>query len=63
MVRSEWDAGALIASGKLKRLLPQWRLAPAPIVALVPTRKGVPARVRLFLDAARAAMDPPPWRK
>ena len=33
------------------------------IVALVPTRKGVPARVRLFLDAARAAMDPPPWRK
>ncbi|MFM0021757.1 LysR family transcriptional regulator [Paraburkholderia azotifigens] len=63
MIRSEWDAGALIASGKLKRLLPQWRLAPAPIVALVPTRKGVPARVRLFLDAARAAMDPPPWRK
>ncbi|MBN3765702.1 LysR family transcriptional regulator [Burkholderia sp. Ac-20365] len=63
MVRSEWDAGALIASGKLRRLLPQWRLAPAPIVALVPTRKGVPARVRLFLDAARAAMDPPPWRR
>ncbi|WP_176053833.1 LysR family transcriptional regulator [Paraburkholderia caribensis] len=63
MVRSEWDAGALIESGKLKRLLPQWRLAPAPIVALVPMRKGVPARVRLFLDAARAAMDPPPWRK
>jgi DNA-binding transcriptional LysR family regulator len=62
MVRSEWDAGALIASGKLKRLLPDWRLAPAPIVALVPTRKGVPARVRLFVDAARAAMDPPPWR-
>lgn len=63
MVRSEWDAGASIASGKLKRLLPQWRLAPAPIVALVPTRKGVPARVRLFLEAARAAMDPPPWRR
>ena len=63
MVRSEWDAGALIASGKLKRLLPHWRLAPAPIVALVPTRKGVPARVRLFVDAARAALDPPPWRR
>ena len=63
MVRSEWDAAALIASGKLERLLPHWRMAPAPIVALLPTRKGMPARVRLFLDTARAAMDPPPWRK
>ncbi|CAG9197390.1 Transcriptional regulator, LysR family [Paraburkholderia sabiae] len=63
MVRSEWDAAALIASGKLERLLPHWRMAPAPIVALLPTRKRMPARVRLFLDAARAAMDPPPWRK
>jgi DNA-binding transcriptional LysR family regulator len=62
MVRSEWDAASLIAQGRLVRLLPQWRLAAAPIVALVPTRKGTPARVRYFLDAARAAMTPPPWR-
>jgi DNA-binding transcriptional LysR family regulator len=62
MVRSEWDAATLIAQGRLVRLLPQWRLAAAPIVALVPSRKGTPARVRLFLDAAREAMNPAPWR-
>ena len=38
--RSEWDTARLIAEGKLKRLLPAWRLEPAPVMALTPTRRG-----------------------
>jgi DNA-binding transcriptional LysR family regulator len=62
MIRSEWDVATLLASGKLVRLMPEWTLMPAPVVALVPTRKGVPARTRLFLEEARRALDPAPWR-
>ncbi|WP_321853919.1 LysR family transcriptional regulator [Paraburkholderia tropica] len=61
--RSEWDAARLIASGKLVRVLPAWRLEPAPIMALLPSRHGVTNRQRLFLDAAKRALDPPPWRR
>ncbi|WCM93171.1 LysR family transcriptional regulator [Acidovorax sp. NCPPB 2350] len=62
MARSEWDVGPLIASGRLVRLLPRWQMEPAPVMALVPSRKGLPARLRLFIDAAKAALDPVPWR-
>ena len=60
--RSEWDVGPLIAAGRLVRLLPRWEMEPAPILALVPSRKGMSARVRSFIEAAKAAFDPPPWR-
>ncbi|QBC31868.1 LysR family transcriptional regulator [Pandoraea sp. XY-2] len=63
MERSEWDAARLIAAGKLVRLLPEWRLAPAPIMALVPTRHGLSSRQRVFLETAKRAFDPPPWRR
>lgn len=61
--RSEWDAVRLIAAGKLVRVLPAWRLEPAPIMALLPTRRGISSRQRLFLDAAKRAFDPAPWRR
>lgn len=61
--RSEWDAAPLIAEGKLKRLLPAWRLEPAPVMALTPTRQGLTVRQRVFLDAAKRAFSPAPWRK
>ncbi|SEE92759.1 DNA-binding transcriptional regulator, LysR family [Burkholderia sp. WP9] len=60
--RSEWDAARLIAAGKLKRVLPAWRLEPAPVMALVPTRHGLTIRQRAFLEAAKRAFDPVPWR-
>ncbi|ALF87135.1 MULTISPECIES: LysR family transcriptional regulator [Ralstonia solanacearum species complex] len=63
MVRSEWDAAPLLAAGSLVRLLPGWALKPAPVMALVPTRKGISPRQRLFLEAARRALDPVPWRQ
>jgi DNA-binding transcriptional LysR family regulator len=63
MVRSEWEAAPLVASGRLVRLLPQWQLDPAPVMALVPTRKGASARLRFFIEAARTALQPVPWRQ
>ena len=63
IVRSEWDAAPLVASGALVRLLPDWSLDPAPVMALVPTRKGASARLRRFIEAAKGALEPVPWRR
>jgi DNA-binding transcriptional LysR family regulator len=60
--RSEWDAARLIATGKLKRVLPAWRLESAPVMALTPTRHGLTIRQQVFLEAAKRAFDPVPWR-
>ncbi|CAL8481507.1 LysR family transcriptional regulator [Caballeronia sp. S22] len=60
--RSEWDAARLIATGKLKRVLPAWRLESAPVMALMPTRQGLTIRQRVFLEAAKRAFDPVSWR-
>jgi DNA-binding transcriptional LysR family regulator len=63
VARSEWDCARLIAEGKLKRVLQAWRLEPAPVIALTPTRQGLTIRQRVFLEAAKQALDPAPWRK
>jgi DNA-binding transcriptional LysR family regulator len=63
VARSEWDCARLLAEGKLKRVLPSWRLEPAPVMALMPTRQGLTIRQRAFLEAAKEAFNPPPWRK
>ncbi|AJK49684.1 LysR family transcriptional regulator [Burkholderia plantarii] len=62
VARSEWDCARLLAEGRLARVLPAWRLEPAPVIALVPTRQGLTIRQRVFLDAAKRAFDPVPWR-
>lgn len=41
----------LIASGELVRLLPDWVSPKIPVHALYPTRKFIPAKLRVFLDA------------
>lgn len=61
-VRSEWDAAPLIATGRLVRVLPGYSLPDAPVVALVPTRRGLSARSRAFVEFLRARLAPPPWR-
>lgn len=63
MERSEWDANRLITAGKLVRILPEWRLEPAPIMALLPSRNRLSPRQRLFLDFAKHVFDPTPWRR
>ena len=62
MLRSEWEAAPLIASGRLIQLFPDWQLDPAPVMALVPSRKGVSTRIHVLIEAARAALTPVPWR-
>jgi DNA-binding transcriptional LysR family regulator len=39
-----------VARGQLVRLLPQWECAPLRIYALLPGRRLIPAKVRVFLD-------------
>ncbi len=64
ITRSEWDVAEHLASGRLVRLLDGWRLPDADIVALIPQRHGVSARVKLFLAFLQARFQPvPPWRK
>lgn len=63
IVRSEWDVAQALKAGQLVPLLPQWKLAPADVVALVPQRKGMSARVKAFIAFANAHFSPtPPWR-
>lgn len=64
IMRSEWDVAENLESGRLVRLLADWRLPDADIVALIPQRHGVSARVKLFLALLQARYQPvPPWRK
>lgn len=60
--RSEWDVAGLLAAGRLVRVLPDWSLPTAPVMALLPSRTGVSPRQKLFLDAAKQALGPAPWR-
>jgi DNA-binding transcriptional LysR family regulator len=64
IMRSEWDVAASLKSGFLVRLLEDWHLPDADIVALIPQRHGVSARVKLFLIFLQMRFQPvPPWRK
>jgi DNA-binding transcriptional LysR family regulator len=63
-MRSEWDVADAVGAGKLVRLLPDWTMPAADIVALVPQRKGISARGRAFIEFVQAKFAPtPPWRR
>ena len=63
MLRSEWDVADDLRAGRLVRVLPEWKLPDADVVALVDQRAGLPARVRLFLAFLQERFKPaPPWR-
>jgi DNA-binding transcriptional LysR family regulator len=64
IARSEWDVADALKSGQLVPLLPEWKLAPADVVALVPQRKGMSARVKAFITFVNEHFSPsPPWRR
>ncbi len=64
IMRSEWDVAESLAAGRLVRVLEDWRLPDADIVALVDRRNGMAARVKLFLSFLQARFKPvPPWRR
>ena len=49
-----------IAKGKLIRLLPKWTTSPVPVFAVYPSRKFLPLRLSVFLEAL-AAWKSPLW--
>ena len=62
MLRSLWDVQALLASGKLLRLLPQYAMLDADIQWLAPFRPQTPKRVRLLIDCLVEKFRHEPWR-
>jgi len=64
VMRSEWDVAESLAAGHLKRVLKEWSLPDADVVALVARRLGLTARVKLFLSFLQERFRPkPPWRR
>ncbi|QHI97789.1 LysR family transcriptional regulator [Xylophilus rhododendri] len=56
VLRSEWDAAEAVAAGRLERVMADWALGSAPVVVLVPTRKGRSARTQALVDFLVSAM-------
>jgi len=63
VLRSEWDVAPQIKSGALKRILTGYDFESADVLALVPARRGISARVTRFVEYLKARFHPkPPWR-
>lgn len=64
IMRSQWDVEELLMEGLLIRLLPDWSLPDAPVVALTHRRHGVPERVHAFMALLKQHFSPePPWQR
>jgi DNA-binding transcriptional LysR family regulator len=63
IIRSEWDVAEDLRAGRLVRVLQDWKLPAANIVALLGTRHGRSARTVRFLELLHAMLTPVPWRK
>lgn len=50
VLRSEWDAAEAVAAGRLHRVLQNWAFDAAPVMLLVPTRKGRSPRMQALVD-------------
>lgn len=55
VLRSEWDAAAAVAAGRLERVMQDWTFGAAPVMVLVPTRKGRSPRTQAFVNFLREA--------
>lgn len=62
LVRSEWDVADDVRAGRLRRILPRYRLPSADVVALLSKRGGRTARANEFLKMVRTHLQPVPWR-
>jgi DNA-binding transcriptional LysR family regulator len=62
--RSEWDVAAQLKSGELIRLLPDYELPKADIVALLGTdMRARSVRTSKFLELLKNTLAVPPWHK
>lgn len=50
LLRSEWDLAKYLGSGRLRLVLPEFKLTPADLFVFYPTRRNLPAKVRAFVD-------------
>jgi len=53
--RSEWDAAKYLASGRLREVMPGYRLPPADLYLYYLSRSNQPAKMRAFIDFLVAA--------
>jgi DNA-binding transcriptional LysR family regulator len=61
-LHSTWHVCEDLRHGRLKQVLPHYRIADSGIYAVMPQRRLVPARVRVFADfLAEKFGDTPPW--
>jgi DNA-binding transcriptional LysR family regulator len=61
-LHSTWHVSEDLRSGRLRQVLPHYKLADSGIYALMPQRRLVPLRVRAFVDFLAAKFgDTPPW--
>lgn len=63
-LHSTWHVVDDLRAGRLRQVLPQYRIAESGIWALMPQRRLVPLRVRAFVDfLAEKLGDTPPWER
>ncbi|SFN37633.1 DNA-binding transcriptional regulator, LysR family [Formivibrio citricus] len=63
LMRSEWDAGPYLDSGRLVQILPEWHLPPGDIYAVYPERMNISAKVTSFVEFLDNHFKGlPPWR-
>ena len=61
---STWHVCDDLRAGRLKIVLPDYSIADTGIYAVMPQRRLVPLRVRMFVDfLAEQFGDPPPWER
>lgn len=63
IMRSEWDVAEDLSAGRLVRILTQYKIANADVVALVDSREGLPERVHACIKHMKRHLTPPPWRR
>lgn len=61
-LRSTWDVGPELASGELRRVLPDYSASKnVGIYAVYPSRRFLPVKVRLFIDFLAGLYGPSPY--
>lgn len=64
MLRSQWDVAPFIERGQLKRIMAARDFEGSDVLALVPARQRISARVSRFIDFLKEHFRPkPPWTR
>lgn len=58
VLRSQWDVNDALAAGRLQRVMTDWEFGAAPVIVLVPTRKGRSARTQALVSFLIETADP-----